>query len=121
MTRLHYYDCALYLTATQPLIDTRFPAARTQLIPRSEHLFFFVCIKSDFPPGKHLVGKGPVHLNALAVVEQYVAQLLGHHVQVSLLALVGSGEHVEFGKVGGHVVERPGWKKREEIRAVERF
>lgn len=48
-----------------------------------------------------------MHLNALAVVEEHVAQLLGHHVQVSLLALVGPGEHVEFGEVGGHVVERP--------------
>lgn len=46
-----------------------------------------------------------MHLNALAVVEEHVAKLLGHHVQVPLLALVGSGEHVEFGEVGGHVVE----------------
>lgn len=48
------------------------------------------------------------HLDALAVVEEHVAQLLGHHVQVPLLALVGSGEHVEFGEVRGHVVERSG-------------
>lgn len=47
------------------------------------------------------------HLHALAVVEQHVAQLFGHHVQVSLLAFVGSGQNVEFGEVGRHIVERP--------------
>lgn len=45
------------------------------------------------------------HLHALAVVEQHVAQLFGHHVQVSLLAFVGSGQNVEFGEVGRHIVE----------------
>lgn len=54
------------------------------------------------------------HLDALAVVEQHVAKLLGHHVQVSLLALVGSGEHVEFGEVGGHVVERSAGRRERE-------
>lgn len=45
------------------------------------------------------------HLQALAVVEHHVAQLFGHHVQMSLLALVGSGQHVHLGEVWRQVVE----------------
>lgn len=44
-------------------------------------------------------GLKQTHLNALAVIEEHVAQLFRHHVQVPLLALVGSGQHVEFGEV----------------------
>lgn len=79
------------------------------MIPHFVRLFylFYFSFKSVFPPGGETSGQTClVHLNALAVVEQHVAELLGHHVQVSLLALVGPGEHVEFGEVGGHVVER---------------
>lgn len=40
------------------------------------------------------------HLHALAVIEKHVAEFFGHHVQMSLLALVGPGQNVELGEVG---------------------
>lgn len=40
------------------------------------------------------------HLHTLAVIEQHVAELFGHHVQVSLLALVGPCQNIELGEVG---------------------
>lgn len=46
-------------------------------------------------------------LHFLAVIEQNVAQLFGHHVQVSLLSFVGSSQHVELGEIRGEVVESP--------------
>lgn len=52
------------------------------------------------------------HLNVFTVVEQHIAQLFGHHVQVSLLALVGPGQNVKFGEVGRQIVERPGEESR---------
>lgn len=52
------------------------------------------------------------HLHALAVIEQHVAQLLGHHVQVSLLALVGSGQNIQFGEVWRQIIERSRKKNR---------
>ena len=51
---------------------------------------------------------GTTYLHALAVIEQHVAQLFGHHVQVPLLALVGPGQNVELGEGGGQIVERSG-------------
>lgn len=39
------------------------------------------------------------HLHALTVIEEHVAEFLGHHVQVSLLALVGPGQNIELGEV----------------------
>lgn len=46
-------------------------------------------------------------LHFLAVVEQNVAQLFGHHVQVPFLSLMGSSQHVELGEIRGKVVESP--------------
>lgn len=58
-----------------------------------------------------LLGNENTHLHALAVIEQHVAELFGHHVQVSLLALVGSGQNIELGEVRGQIIERS--KRRE--------
>lgn len=59
-----------------------------------------IIVKHDFKQCVH------THLHALAVVQQHVAELLGHHVQVSLLALVGPGQNIELGEVGGQIIER---------------
>ena len=50
--------------------------------------------------------KKNTHLHTLTVVEEHIAELFGHHVQVSLLAFMGPGQNVELREVGRHIIER---------------
>lgn len=47
-----------------------------------------------------------MHLYALTVIEEHVAQLFGDHVQMSLLPFMGPGQNVELREVRRKIVER---------------
>ena len=67
-------------------------------------------------PGQRETHKGwDTDLHALAVVDQDVAELLGDHVQVPFLALVGSGQNVLLGEARAQVVEFPGKQKSSRV------
>ncbi len=44
-------------------------------------------------------------LHSLAVVEQNISELFGHHVQVPLLSFMGASQYVQLGEIWRQVVE----------------
>lgn len=61
------------------------------------------------------------HLYALTVVEQNVAELLRHHVQVSLLALVGPCQNIELWKVRRQIIKRSKKEKQQKLLRNEKI
>lgn len=60
-----------------------------------------------------------MHLYALAVIEEHVAQLFGDHVQMSLLPFVGPGQNVELREVWRKIVERSEGKQKQKINQMK--
>lgn len=115
---LYYnYHNAACLTTLCSLINTRFPAARIELILYLAHPFFNqISMQGNVLSSSSNLALNvcddlniqlkETHLHALAVIEEHVAEFFGHHVQVSLLALVGPGQNIELGEVGRQIIER---------------